>query len=64
MARMTKAAKAIENAVAAAYYKHFNCVQVDVMDLGKIMNVGRDALKSGSNLDDAMIAAVAQYRQD
>lgn len=64
MARMTKAAKAIENAVHEAYNKHFNCVPVDMMDLGKIMNVGRDALKTGANLDDAMIAAVATYRQN
>jgi len=64
MARMTKAAKAIETAVEAAYSKHFNQVPVNMMDLGKIMNVGRDALKAGQDLDAAMIGAVAKFRQD
>jgi hypothetical protein len=64
MARMTKEEKWVENQVQAAYSKHFNRVQVNMMDLGKIMDIGKAALKEGRDLDEAMIAAVAQYRQN
>jgi len=64
MARMTKADKAIEKAVEAAYGRHFEGVQVNMMDLSKIMNIGRDALLNGKDLDAAMSAAVAQFRQN
>ena len=64
MARQTKADKAIDARVEAAYSKHFDCVSVNIMDLSKIMNIGRDALIAGRNLDTAMIAAVAKFRQN
>ncbi len=64
MARMTKAAKAIETQVNAAFRTHANCVQFNIFDVGKVMDAGRDALIAGDSLDDAMIAAVQQYRKD
>ena len=63
MARMSKADKAIEDQVHAAFSKHGNCVQINIMDLGKVLGAGRDALREGRDLDAAMIAAVEQYRQ-
>ena len=64
MARMSKADRAIEDRVNAAFSKHANCVQFNIMDLGKVTDAGRDALRAGNDLDAAMIAAVAQYRQN
>ena len=60
--RMTKAAKAIEDQVHAAYAKHGHCVQVPMMDLGKIHNAGRAAGQAGEDIGEAVKAAVAQYR--
>jgi len=60
----TKADKAIDKQVEAAYGKHFSYVQVNMMDLSKIMNAGRNALKAGEDLDAAMIAAREKYRQN
>lgn len=64
MARMTKAAKLIETQVEAAFTKYGERVQFDMMDLGKIMNAGRDAIRAGESVDEAMIAAVARYRKN
>jgi len=62
MARQTKAEKLIDKQVEAAYSKHGHGVQINVMDLSKVMNAGRDAIKAGQNLDDVMLAALAKYR--
>lgn len=59
-----KAKRAVETLVNAAYQRHFNCVSVNMMDLSKIMDVGRKALAAGENLDEAMIGAVAVFRKD
>ena len=66
MARKTKADKAIDQQVEAAYNKHFNRVPVNMMDLSKIMKIGREALQNGGveELDRDMAAAVAKYRTD
>jgi len=64
MARQTKAEKLIDALVQIAYSRHFDRVQVNMMDLGKIMDVGRNALREGRDLDEAMKAAVPQFRQD
>lgn len=64
MARMSKAERAAEALVEAAFKKHFYRVPVNMMDIGKIMDIGRNALKTGQDLDAAMIAAVPQFRQN
>jgi len=64
MARMTKAAKAVEQKIEAAFKRHGSNVQFNIMDLSKITAAGRDALNEGRNLDDAVIAAVRQYRKN
>lgn len=64
MPRMTKAEKAIETQVERAFRIHGHRVQLDIMDLSKIMNAGRDAAKAGESVDKAMIAAVAKYRKN
>lgn len=62
--RKTKAEKAIENAVDAAYKKHGNGVQVNIYDIGKILDAGRDAGAAGNDIDEAVKNAIAQYRQN
>jgi hypothetical protein len=64
MARRSKAEKAVDAVVEAAYQRHFDRVPVNMMDLPKIMNVGRTALAEGRDIDAAMAAAVPQFRQD
>jgi len=61
---MTKAEKLIDDQVHAAFKAHANCVQINMMDLGKVLDAGRNALKAGHNLDEAMAVAVAQYRKN
>jgi hypothetical protein len=63
MARQTKQDKQIDQAVEAAFYRHGNHVQFNIMDLSKIHRAGVEAVKAGQDLDTAMLAAVAKYRQ-
>ena len=64
MARMTKAQKAIENAVDAAYRKLGTGIQVDVFDIGKILDAGRKAGEAGQDIEAAVKAALEQYRKN
>ena len=50
--------------VDAAFYRVGSGAQFDVFDLGKIMAAGLAALDSGTDLDAAVAAAVAQYRKN
>lgn len=64
MPRQTKEEKKIDGLIEAAYYRHGNNVQVNVMDIPNIFNAGRAALQAGKDLDTAMIELVAKYRQN
>lgn len=64
MARLTKAEKQVENAVDAAFKKHGSNVQFNIFDLSKISDAGRNAAKTGGDIEAAVIAAIAQYRQN
>jgi hypothetical protein len=66
MARQSRADKAIDEQVQAAYSRHFDRVPVNMMDLPKIMKVGRQALTASppQDIDAAMSAAVTQFRTD
>lgn len=61
---MSKAERAAEALVEAAYQKHFDRIPVNMMDLGAIHKIGRNALKTGQDIDAAMIAAVPKFRQN
>lgn len=56
--------KAIENQVDAAFRVHGQCVQINVMDVGKVLEAGRAAGRAGGDIDGAVKAAVEQYRQN
>ena len=62
--KMSKEDKAIEDTVNAAFTKHSSCVQINVMDLGKISDLGRAAGRAGENIETAIVAAIAKYRMN
>lgn len=64
MARKTKGKNRIETEVHAAYKKHGNGGQVDIMDLGKILQAGTDAGKQGQGIEAAVLAAIQHYRKN
>lgn len=64
MPRMSKADKKIEKDVEAAYRKLGSGVQISVFDLGKILDAGRDAAKAGQDIEEAIKAGIAKYRQN
>lgn len=64
MARQTKEEKAIEAAFHAAYRVHGNCVQIDIMDMGKLHSEAVATHKGGQSMDDAVKAAIAKYRKN
>lgn len=64
MARKSKQEKRIDDMVEAAFYKHGSNIQFNIMDLGKIHKAGVDALLAGQDLDAAILAAIASYRQN
>jgi hypothetical protein len=69
MARISKKTleKQIENRISAAYSRTCSGVQVDIMDLGKISNVGRKAIAEGCDdkqLGDRIAAFVETIRKN
>ncbi len=54
----------LDRAVDAAFKRHGNCVQFNMMDLGKISRETRDAVIAGRDIDEAMQTAVAKYRKN
>lgn len=65
MVIMSRTDRVIEDQVNTAFSKHAYRVQINIMDLSKIMDAGRIAGKTGTNIeiDEAVRAAVQQYRQ-
>ena len=63
--------KKLESVVSDAYYKHFDRVQVNMMDIGKIYGEAEKAYNGAAThaegleaLDKAMAAAVPKYKKD
>jgi len=63
--------KKLDAAISKAYYKHFNGVQINIMDTVKISRLGRAAYEGGATpeeaekaLDEAMKDAVPKFRQN
>ena len=61
--------KKLDKAISDAYYKHGNRVQINMMDITKIYDAGKKAYEGAETveaadaaLDEAMKAAIAQYR--
>lgn len=60
--RMSKEQKQVEAAVKDAYRRLGNGVQVNVFDLGKVLDAGRAAGLVHGDIDAAIAAALQQYR--
>lgn len=63
MARQTKQEKQTQAAIEAAFSKHGNCRQFNIMDLGKITGAGKAAAGAGQDIEAAVKAACDQYEQ-
>lgn len=61
--RKSKEEKRIDSVVDAAYKRHGYGVPVDIFDIGKILNAGREAARNGQDVDEAVKKAVEQYRK-
>ncbi len=59
-----KAAKALDEAVAAAYDRQGNNVQIDIMDISNIYKDCKADFAAGKTMDEAMTAAIAKYRKN
>ncbi len=62
MARQSKKEKEIDALIERTYYRHGSGVQINILDIPKVFRMGREALASGRNLDDAIKEAIAQLR--
>lgn len=64
MARKTKQDKLIDSQVESAFNRHGKNIQFNIMDLGKIHDAGVRAAQAGNDVDEAVILAIEQYRQN
>jgi hypothetical protein len=62
MRRMTKT-KQQDMLIESAFGKHFNRVQIPLMDIPKIYREARIALEHGMSLDNAMEVLAMTYKQ-
>lgn len=54
--------KALDREIEAAYYRHAQGVQVNMLDIPKIFRDAKLELAAGKPLDEAMIEIVKRYR--
>lgn len=64
MPRQTKEEKARDHLIEQTYYRHGSGVQINVMDIGKVFEMGRAAMNAGQDLDQAIKDAIAKFRQN
>lgn len=56
--------KKLDAEINRLYKIHGDRVQVNIMDLGKIFNAGKQAYETGGDMEQAIKDAIAQYRQN
>ena len=61
MARRTKRKSAIDELIEKTYYRLAEGRQINIMDIGKVFDAGRDAYKNGLPVEVAIQAAVDKY---
>lgn len=50
--------KTIDKRIEQLYYKTCSGVQIDIMDIGRVFNAGRIAVRDNPDIDDAALASV------
>jgi len=60
----TMSKKQLDKAVNAAFYKHFNKVQIDMMSIPKLYKEIEVGLSAGKNPDEFVPALVTKYRKN
>jgi len=50
--------------IEQSYYAHGQGVQINVLDIPKIFQRGHAALDAGADLEEAIKAAIAEFRQN
>ena len=61
MARQTKAEKELDKEIERCYYKHCNGKPINILDIPKVFQRGKDARASGQDVEQAVIAAIAEF---
>lgn len=56
--------KQIDKLIEQTYYKYGSGIQIDIMNIQKVFDAGHAAYSAGQSLDDAIIAAIAKYREN
>ena len=59
-----RAAKKIDEQINRAYVTKCSGVQIDIMDISKVFDVGRKALSEGRDLDTAIVEFVQTIRKN
>jgi hypothetical protein len=61
---MSKAEKAIEKAFGDAFRVQGNCIQFNIMDLGKMKDETLAGVTAGQTMEAALAEAITKYRQN
>jgi len=64
MAKQTRQEKARDTLIARTYSKYGSGVTISILDIPLIYKIGHAALETGADLDTAIQAAIAQFRQN
>jgi hypothetical protein len=62
--RKTKAEKQLDNDIERFYYKNGNGVQIDIMSIPKIYDRARAAHAAGEDVEQNVIASIAEFRRN
>jgi len=58
------ASKRLDKEIEQTYYRHGSGVQISILDISKVFADCRAAHAEGTDLDTAVLAAIARYRQN
>jgi len=64
MPRKTKEQKRIDTAVSLAFSRHGERAEINIFDIGKILDAGRVAGEQGGDIDQAVKDAIARFRKN
>jgi len=64
VAKQTRQEKARDRLIQQTYSKYGGGVQISILDIPLIYKIGHAALIAGLDLDEAIQAAIAQFRQN